>query len=1075
MTIEQDIRQRLQSFDLVGLFVDTLGWDRLKARPLSVEADGATYVLTGIAHKRGMIAYLCDSASDLPSGKVRRLIEQQVVRSAHEHVVIYVDPPQSTQVWQWVRREPGKPSVPRYHRYDRGQTGDGLAQRLAYLAFSLEDEEVLSIVDVTARARQAFDYIERVTRRFYERFKREHDSFLGFVTGVTSVGDREWYASVMLNRLMFVYFIQKKGFLDGDPDYLRNRLAAVSAARGPGEFLSFYRRFLLRLFHEGLATPAPRSTELDKLMGKVPYLNGGLFEVHELEERYPEIDIPDEAFGRVFDFFDEYQWHLDDRPLRSEREINPDVLGYIFEKYINQRQMGAYYTREDITGYITANTIVPVLVDALARRLPEQFGPEGAAWELLRRDPNRFIPAVVQTEGLLPAESDREREARLARLARLRDCVASGKIRSIDDCITENLDARQVLADFISFAGDLGPALALAEELRSLTVLDPTCGSGAFLFAALNVLRPLYDACLDAFESWRDEGGVLPQNATATLAEVAVHPSRDYFVLKSIIVNNLYGVDIMEEAVEIAKLRFFLKLVAEVTEPGLLEPLPDIDFNIRAGNTLVGFATIESIRHAVLGRSQSRFDLEGVLPTLEGAAAAADEAFSRFRHLQTGGGSLEALTAAKTDYRARLSELRLQLDSHLARERGARTKEDVRRWVTAHQPFHWFVEFWGTLRSGGFDVVVGNPPYVGYAKTGTSLMTGVGSPFASLFRDFDTCDTGNLYSLVVERSADLLANGGRWGMIVPLSLTFSRDFVSLRKLLGTRTSRIWYASFDNIPDRAFTGSKESDNTSTANQQRVTIFVADSRATSHDRRLYSTPTLRWRAIERERLFADLPYDDVTECASSAAWPKVGRTGRDIALLREVRAWNPLGTLMVSASSHRLVVPKTAGYYIAAYADAKDRSKQMVLSFRDADARKLGLVLLNSDFFFWWYRVFGDGFDVTQTLVESCPVPVRPDGTYRNLADRLIQAQGECTVYKAYRGEQVPNVNYNLRMDLLLDCDRWVASHLTGEWPFDWEALLRYKSSSWFSFEIAKAASWPAPHAALGARNGQYSPD
>src|ERR1035437_5624438 len=69
MTIEQDIRQRLRSFDLVGLFVDTLGWDRLKARPLSVEADGATYVLTGIAHKRGMIAYLCDSASDLPDGK----------------------------------------------------------------------------------------------------------------------------------------------------------------------------------------------------------------------------------------------------------------------------------------------------------------------------------------------------------------------------------------------------------------------------------------------------------------------------------------------------------------------------------------------------------------------------------------------------------------------------------------------------------------------------------------------------------------------------------------------------------------------------------------------------------------------------------------------------------------------------------------------------------------------------------------------------------------------------------------------------------------------------------------------
>ncbi len=67
-------------------------------------------------------------------------------------------------------------------------------------------------------------------------------------------------------------------------------------------------------------------------------------------------------------------------------------------------------------------------------------------------------------------------------------------------------------------------------------------------------------------------------------------PIGAYFILKSIIVNNLYGVDIMEEAVEICKLRLFLKLVAQVETPARLEPLPDIDFNIRAGNTLVGYA-----------------------------------------------------------------------------------------------------------------------------------------------------------------------------------------------------------------------------------------------------------------------------------------------------------------------------------------------------------------------------------------------------------------------------------------------------------------------------------------------------
>ncbi len=70
-------------------------------------------------------------------------------------------------------------------------------------------------------------------------------------------------------------------------------------------------------------------------MGRVPYLNGGLFDTHTLEQHNQEIEIPDEAFQRVFDFFDAYKWHLDERPLRRDDEINPDVLGYIFEKYIN--------------------------------------------------------------------------------------------------------------------------------------------------------------------------------------------------------------------------------------------------------------------------------------------------------------------------------------------------------------------------------------------------------------------------------------------------------------------------------------------------------------------------------------------------------------------------------------------------------------------------------------------------------------------------------------------------------------------------------------------------------------------
>src|SRR5579864_1520980 len=99
----------------------------------------------------------------------------------------------------------------------------------------------------------------------------------------------------------------------------------------------------------------------------------------------------------------------------------------------------------------------------------------------------------------------------------------------------------------------------------------------------------------------------------ATLAQVAQHSNRRYYILKTIIIRNLYGVDIMEEATEIAKLRLFLKLVAQVDDVRRLEPLPDIDFNIRAGNTLVGFATYAEAERAVT----SKLDFDNAMERIE--------------------------------------------------------------------------------------------------------------------------------------------------------------------------------------------------------------------------------------------------------------------------------------------------------------------------------------------------------------------------------------------------------------------------------------------------------------------------
>ena len=140
------------------------------------------------------------------------------------------------------------------------------------------------------------------------------------------------------------------------------------------------------------------------IIGKnIPYLNGGIFAEHQIESDHPDIHIPDEAFEKIFDFFDEWNWHLDDRPLSNGNEINPEVLGYVFEKYTNQKEMGAYYTKEDITGYISKNTILPFLLREIAAKLP------GGAWDLLKT-----IPTATSTNPCAAAQGTTKRHGGVA-------------------------------------------------------------------------------------------------------------------------------------------------------------------------------------------------------------------------------------------------------------------------------------------------------------------------------------------------------------------------------------------------------------------------------------------------------------------------------------------------------------------------------------------------------------------------------------------------------------------------------------------------------------------------------------
>lgn len=1002
-------RRYLKDFDLRTLFIEELGWDQHR-QELIVPVNGQEFRLQAVAHKRGLVAFRCAPAADgrIPPYALRRKIETQAAKSVNQHLIIYTDAGQTQQVWQWVKREAGRPTAAREQTFTRDQTGEALIQKLQTIAFSLEEEERLTLVDVAGRVKAGFD-VERVTRRFYERFKAEHAGFLKFLRGIPDEAAQRWYASVMINRLMFIYFIQKKGFLDGDPNYLRTRLAA-SAATTPDRY---YADFLRPLFFEGFARrEGERSPETNRLLGRVPYLDGGLFQEHPVERACgATIQIADAAFERLFDFFDAYHWHLDERPLRVDNEINPDVLGYIFEKYVNQKQMGAYYTKEDITGYISQNTIIPYLLDAARRDCRVAFEGERSVWALLAADPDRYIypamrhgaalplPAEIAAgvadvskrdgwnrpapaEYALPTEIWREVVARRQRYEEVKARLAAGEVRQVNDLITLNLDIRQFAQDVIAECE--GPELlrALWKAIESVTILDPTVGSGAFLFAALNVLEPLYEGCLERMEAFVDdlERSGEPHRPEKfsdfrkVLARVAQHPNRRYFILKSIVVNNLYGVDIMEEAVEICKLRLFLKLVAQVERVEDIEPLPDIDFNVRAGNTLVGYVSREDVKRGLTFAGEQgklMFAEEAdALRRFEERAANVERLFGLFRQQQTElGGQVTA--EDKAELRRRLDALNDELNRALAREYGvddAKPKA-YKDWLTSHKPFHWFVEFYGIMRRGGFDVVIGNPPYVELSETRKQYSV----------RDFDLTDTGNLYSLCVERFADTAIHGGRLGVIVPISAVSTPRMLPMMKFLTQATSDLWVSNFAVRPDKLFVGV-DMNLSIVLGKYSSQKFPLDS--------LYSTRYNRWQAGFRPYLFDTLAYCRSELQAESNAIYKLG-----FAIER-----NLVGKLNLLGKLARLRDPSLLAdrvfYHSGGRYFRKCLRQQLSNEYRELTVRQgwgdAAICLLSSSFYYWFWLITSDCYHVTRGDVDVLPVPdsLIKDSKITSLATRLL---------------------------------------------------------------------------------------
>lgn len=546
--------------------------------------------------------------------------------------------------------------------------------------------------------------------------------------------------------------------------------------------------------------------------------------------------------------------------------------------------------------------------------------------------------------------------------------------------------------------------------LTSLKVIDPTCGSGAFLFAALKILQNLYATVLDAAVAHARTAR--HPELDAILEGVRQHPNHDYFILKHATLSNLYGVDLMHEAVEIARLRLFLKLVAAIDKRSDLEPLPDLDFNIKPGNILVGALDPTDIEK----QTDDLFASEAVADVVASAATIKNE-YRAFRSAQEANDET-AIAAHRTSLTGLLADVRASVDAHYFKVQGLRGSMDA--WRSSHQPFHWFVEYPEVMVDGGFDVVIGNPPYVARTKIkGYS------------YRGFQTDLLPDIYAPCTERAGQITRPDGRFSLIVPISAQFGEEFRTLRDHLNGRFGNLWVSAFSRNPAALFSAGLGV---------RSTIIIG---AGGEHTEVRATKTHRWYDEYRPALFETLEYVALSGRVQAKGW--VRPTSSGLVELYETLLASPgsLANAIRPKGKASVGFKSTALYWLSVFLDdppsytlegaVTPQTKVGRLKVEGRSEALLLLGLLASKLSFVWWYCTGDDFDVTGDGLKSLPIDpstLTPASqkVLRDQAERLIEDFPNHIAFTKYAGKWMGNFVHSEMRDITDPIDVALATEL-----------------------------------------------
>lgn len=590
---------------------------------------------------------------------------------------------------------------------DRSKVLASDAQALSSLASAGDAADVLthaSWLEVLGR--------EALTRRFYRTLESVVANVADEAQTDAPAADRHELALLHLSRLLFLSFLETKGWLNGDRRFLENGFVACMERGG-----SYHRRVLRPLFFGTLNTPVASRAPAARAFGSVPFLNGGLFAPAPLERRWAGISFSDASLGRAFgELFSRYRFTArEDSDAWSEAAIDPEMLGKSFESLMSspeRRSSGAYYTPQSLVAGVTRSALVSALAHAPLSR--------------------------EAVESALAGE-----------------CLA---------------------APFASL---------LRTRLADVRVLDPACGSGAFLVHVLETLAELQSRAGDA---------------------------RPLAVLRrELLTRSIFGVDVNSTAVWLCELRLWLSVVIENEETNGMRvaPLPNLDRHIRVGDSLSGDA-FEELRGAggsAIARMRQRYSrATGARKrTLERALVRSERAFA-LAHV---GEQIIRCAARRRDLLSAMRGRDLFGErvrpsagdvARLARER-ERARELASRRKALRSggalPFAWATHFPDVAQRGGFDLVIGNPPWVRLHRIPADTRAALRARFsvfggAAWERGARSANAGagfaaqvDLGALFLERSLALTRDDGTIALLLPAKMWRSLAGGGARRLLRT--------------------------------------------------------------------------------------------------------------------------------------------------------------------------------------------------------------------------------------------------------------------------------------------------